>query len=717
MAGWSAIADGSARDCAKTPERRLLLNGVLVDLEPPSSGSVSEVHVDKAKLRKLFDRILPSFLKRIGAPHAFWPLPPLLGDGHTVDLFRLFVVVIKKGGYDAVSENGLWGLVAKESGLCLSVASAVKLVYIKYLDPLQRLLDVFVENNISKGKLSNTASNLDGFLMDLGGEFREFLSEITGSKKKDEGSLNSGTEVDLDGCGKSSHDEEYIHIDSRNSIKEFLEATKLGSDDEVKSTVVDSDGDKKRLIVGETPFSDSSKSGFNLSDFSKVPNETKSVVNESDGSDDDVVILDSDGDKKCLIVGETPFSDSSKSGFNLSNFSKVSNETKSVVNDSHGSDDDVVILDPDDTKEKIFGRKRKRISLWPMLQWLIRVAKDPCAPVVGSLPECSGWESYGKEELWKQVLSAREALFLKMTLDSTIVSTNCVRTLQKNQKMHPSLYDDHSGSNYNLRDRLSCRRDLPSGKALSNTQPYSQSSSPDFDTGRSCGSARMENHGEKETNRRKKSVFDYTEIDQVLLGSNFQVEVPEWTGVASESDPKWLGTRIWPLKEKRMILIERDRIGKGRLGSCGCQVQDSIERVRFHVAEKRLRVKLELGSAFYDWNIDKMGETVALSWTKEEEKNFKAIVGSDPPSHCFRDQVFESFRRKNRQFVVSYYFNAVLLQRRAHQNRFTPNYINSDEDEAESESESISDPIKNGTIKKPSSLLCSPGKAHKKSRH
>ncbi|KAF5733064.1 ARID/BRIGHT DNA-binding domain ELM2 domain protein putative isoform 3 [Tripterygium wilfordii] len=637
MAGWSAIADGSARDCAKTPERRLLLNGVLVDLEPPSSGSVSEVHVDKAKLRKLFDRILPSFLKRIGAPHAFWPLPPLLGDGHTVDLFRLFVVVIKKGGYDAVSENGLWGLVAKESGLCLSVASAVKLVYIKYLDPLQRLLDVFVENNISKGKLSNTASNLDGFLMDLGGEFREFLSEITGSKKKDEGSLNSG----------------------------------------------------------------------------KVPNETKSVVNESDGSDDDVVILDSDGDKKCLIVGETPFSDSSKSGFNLSNFSKVSNETKSVVNDSHGSDDDVVILDPDDTKEKIFGRKRKRISLWPMLQWLIRVAKDPCAPVVGSLPECSGWESYGKEELWKQVLSAREALFLKMTLDSSARQS----IWQKNQKMHPSLYDDHSGSNYNLRDRLSCRRDLPSGKALSNTQPYSQSSSPDFDTGRSCGSARMENHGEKETNRRKKSVFDYTEIDQVLLGSNFQVEVPEWTGVASESDPKWLGTRIWPLKEKRMILIERDRIGKGRLGSCGCQVQDSIERVRFHVAEKRLRVKLELGSAFYDWNIDKMGETVALSWTKEEEKNFKAIVGSDPPSHCFRDQVFESFRRKNRQFVVSYYFNAVLLQRRAHQNRFTPNYINSDEDEAESESESISDPIKNGTIKKPSSLLCSPGKAHKKSRH
>ena len=60
-------------------------------------------------------------------------------------------------------------------------------------------------------------------------------------------------------------------------------------------------------------------------------------------------------------------------------------------------------------------------------------------------------------------------------------------------------------------------------------------------------------------------------------------------------------------------------LGKGRQDSCDCELPGSIECVRFHIAGKRLRAKLELGSAFYYWKLEKMGEEVNLSWTKEQE--------------------------------------------------------------------------------------------------
>jgi len=40
----------------------------------------------------------------------------MLGDKNPVDLFKLYAVVRGRGGYETVSRNGLWGLVAKEYG-------------------------------------------------------------------------------------------------------------------------------------------------------------------------------------------------------------------------------------------------------------------------------------------------------------------------------------------------------------------------------------------------------------------------------------------------------------------------------------------------------------------------------------------------------------------------------------------------------------------------
>ena len=74
--------------------------------------------------------------KEICGSDCFRHLPPMLGDGKSVDLFKLYVKVRERGGYESVLKSGLWDSVAKEWGLTSDVGSAVKLVYLKYLDIL-----------------------------------------------------------------------------------------------------------------------------------------------------------------------------------------------------------------------------------------------------------------------------------------------------------------------------------------------------------------------------------------------------------------------------------------------------------------------------------------------------------------------------------------------------------------------------------------------------
>ena len=68
-------------------------------------------------------------------------------------------------------------------------------------------------------------------------------------------------------------------------------------------------------------------------------------------------------------------------------------------------------------EETELSRKRKRERYSPLLDWVKRVAKDPCDLAIGSLPERSKWKGYGSEYVWKQVLSAREARLVKTSLD------------------------------------------------------------------------------------------------------------------------------------------------------------------------------------------------------------------------------------------------------------------------------------------------------------
>lgn len=183
-------------------------------------------------------------------------------------------------------------------------------------------------------------------------------------------------------------------------------------------------------------------------------------------------------------------------------------------------------------------------------------------------------------------------------------------------------------------------------------------------------------------------------------------EVPEWTGVVSQSDSKWLGTCIWPLEHKRhIVLIETDPIGRGRPDLCGCRLPGSVECVRFHIAEKRMKLKLELGSVFYRWRFDHMGEEVSLQWTSDEETRVKDMVRSNLWKNAFK-----CFPGKTRENLVSYYFNVFLVLRRRYQNRVTPNNIDSDDDE--SDFGSLGDSFGHEAVKVPgfNFLACSENK-------
>ncbi|KAJ0582228.1 putative ELM2 domain-containing protein [Helianthus annuus] len=299
-------------------------------------------------------------------------------------------------------------------------------------------------------------------------------------------------------------------------------------------------------------------------------------------------------------------------------------------------------------KEKESIRKRKKECYLPMLDWVKRVASNPCDPVIGSLPESSKWKAYGNEHVWKQVLRAKEAMSLKVNVDSNVKQS----FWQKKQKMHPDMYDERTKKpNTRCSQRLiSIEENL---STLLSRKPqvldYSDLSSTESDV--------EEKDSLWACNYKKK---------RIPLGRAFQAEVPNWTNATQESETRWLGTRVWPLDET-----------ENRTSSLDC--------VRFHVAEKRSRLKLELGSAFVKWKFDSMGEDVSLEWTKTEEKKFARIIKSNPWSsgRSFWDVLVTSFKNRTRAVLVSYYFNVYLLRRRAHQNRADPSNVDSDDDELE----------------------------------
>ncbi|KAK1376870.1 AT-rich interactive domain-containing protein 1-like [Heracleum sosnowskyi] len=650
MAGFSKIADGFALD---SPENVDFSEDLVVCSKGSFEGDKKE------SVECMFNQVVSAFLSERCGGKCFKPLPPMLGNGQAVDLYKLYVVVRDKGGYEFVSENGMWGCVAKECGLSLEFGSCLKLVYVKYLDSIGEWMERTVNGKDLKDKLGDSEevhsvnvmdseSEKDGERVHLDLESKLGDSEAVQSVRVRD--FESDTRGFISGnLGKDEKDGEQLHLDLEETKSNITSGEMLCKGSKVWR-FADLDEAKRNVI---NMLFESSEEGE--LDESKCQNEVQSSVqlheNERIGNDKKI-----DDAKTCDV-----------------NFNN--NRTEDVNN-----------------------RKRKREGIQGILNWVANVAKDPCNPIVGSLPERSKWKYFGNDQRWKQILLVRQAMMVKRTASSSVEQS----IWQKKQKMHPAMYEDHSVS-ARLSRGLSFKKSqaqLCSETAYPGMQGDLEDTfgRPNLRLAESLSGLWIKNFNRK----------------RVPVGEYFQAEVPEWDEKSCESDSKWLGTRVWPQEAKLSCnsLIERERTGLGRHDSCGCEFQGSFECVRFHVSEKKIRLKLELGMAFYHWHIDKMGEEVAFSWNKVDEIKFEAIIKLNPPSEgkCFWEEIHKLFPYKNREQLVSYYFNVFLLRRRGQQNRSIPIDISSDDDDLEFETTTNCSGQRAVKSLKPN--YCSPKKTH-----
>ncbi|KAM7276281.1 hypothetical protein ACFE04_018147 [Oxalis oulophora] len=366
-------------------------------------------------------------------------------------------------------------------------------------------------------------------------------------------------------------------------------------------------------------------------------------------------------------------SDQTMTDDNTENVAKFDDDENIDDNDKN----DLRIEHPEDIAQELNLRKRKRDSLVNMLNWVIQIAKCPRDPSVGPIPHLFKRKAEVGDENCAQAIRAREVLYSQKHTNSTIGES----FLQGNQKMHPSMYEDVVVSRRKPTEKLKSSERLPPTLKKSHSDKMQLKKGP---------KGRGTEKGRSSSYRKKKTIphMDFIPEKRAREGPEYQTEVPEWTGVVSESDSKWLGTRLWPLEEENQdTVIETNSIINGRRDLCICQLPGSVECYRFHIVENRMKLKLELGPVFYRWQFHRMGEEVTLRWTAEEEKRFKDLVMSEPSflREGFRNGMSKYFPKMTRADVISYYFNVFKLQRRRYQNRvhFLPHDISSDEDDYE----------------------------------
>ncbi|ERM94956.1 hypothetical protein AMTR_s00009p00212200 [Amborella trichopoda] len=103
-------------------------------------GNSDEDLLSKGKIKVLFNQILKAGAKGSQEKEGR-PFPPMVGDGRSIDLYSLFLVVWKKGGYDSVSKSCAWSSVADELCFESSCGAPIKLVYAKYLSFMDRWME------------------------------------------------------------------------------------------------------------------------------------------------------------------------------------------------------------------------------------------------------------------------------------------------------------------------------------------------------------------------------------------------------------------------------------------------------------------------------------------------------------------------------------------------------------------------------------------------
>ncbi|XP_010554920.1 PREDICTED: uncharacterized protein LOC104824514 [Tarenaya hassleriana] len=125
----------------------------------------------------------------------------------------------------------------------------------------------------------------------------------------------------------------------------------------------------------------------------------------------------------------------------------------------------------------------------------------------------------------------------------------------------------------------------------------------------------------------------------IPVAPGFQAKIPDWIGstkkgkfYGSPADSKTLrllGIDVWPTYSLRKKTVKRE-VGKGRPNSCSCTSPGSTICITKHTREARELLRADLGSVFYTWKFDKMGEAISKSWTAREEHKFEHLVERNP---------------------------------------------------------------------------------------
>ncbi|XP_047306701.1 AT-rich interactive domain-containing protein 2-like [Impatiens glandulifera] len=359
--------------------------------------------------------------------------------------------------------------------------------------------------------------------------------------------------------------------------------------------------------------------------------------------------------------------------------------------------------DAEEVKEIVLNEisRKKGGGLSGMLNWLLMVAKMPNDSSIGRIPPPSNWKDCKNEELWFQALSAKEALVIKRDIRPIVGQS----LSQKKQKILPSMYEDSVGHSHRLKEKHRCNDRLPSFKkcrfypdcisctcpednvSLQNGELENTSKLVSCDENPKAVASRKrkqkETNNEKDLDSADDLLSDDLHLKEVMVGPLFQAEIPECTGIRTDSDPKWLGITMCLPQNGDDSFTSMDSTDKRKENPCICQSPGSVQCTRFHIAEKRINLKMQIGSLFYDWRFDRTGEDVALSWTIKQENRFKGIIGRRNLS--LRKQLWNNtskfFPNKTREDLVRYYFNVFTLRCRRYQNRVTPEDIDSSDDE------------------------------------
>ncbi|KVH95396.1 AT-rich interactive domain-containing protein 2-like [Cynara cardunculus var. scolymus] len=590
----------------------------------------------KTDLRSSFDQVLSYFLKWVSVnKDVIKGFPPKLGDGVEADLFTLFWVVRKIGDYELVSKNELWEFVAEECGLDITHVGSLKVIYIKYLKELDQWLSHggFKDTKLENGEL--------GVLEKLDSLFRELR----------------GCKNSLSNVGFKNIKEKCVVIESSDDVG--IERSALELTEKL-------DHDMANTEMRFSRINNVNENDEKLSDLNhkmiELPREI--VVKE----------VKDDNDKRVVLCPT-----------NVRSFHSDNNERNDTGDNENGT-----LVFAKTTVDKVVSsqkwKKEESLSLLKMLKWVANAARNPHDVSIGSIPNSSKWKKYKTNEVWKQVLLVKERLFTKPNIDSV---NKVYGSQKKRHMMHPSMYEDDKVPIHLSSKRIRCSQRVSSVKSCSCPGCIS------------CSSSR--NKRQKPDIKKTLQTLESMEIEDSIsedletVSVTTGAEVPKWTGVISESDPKWLGTRMWPPPDGNYQKHEKGLvvIGKGRQSSCRCSVPGSADCVRFHIAENRSRVKHTLGPLFYKWKFNHMGEEASVSWSLEEESKFKSLVVKARQELTHRSKsrheimsnfwrrASESIPSKTKDILVSYYFNVFVLRRRSYQNRIMPENIDSDDDEQE----------------------------------